>query len=382
MIKKIKRSLIENIKNIPGWSTKRKIVAFISDDWGDLRIHSEADFKKLVSNGIPVDKHPRTRFETLANYEDLELLFNVLRSVKDRQGRSAVLSPLTIMANPDFIKIEANDFREYHYNLFTDTLKEYENGEDTISKWRQGIDEKIFLPELHGREHINVPLWMRKLQSGDERYRISFNHRYVYNSDSELETSIVAAYNFQNEDDFRYIDDALCDGIQQFESVFGYRPSVFNPPNAIFHPRFYPTLKGEGIDNIDTRHYRMEPDGKGGLVKSRYRFGEVSQERIVHFISNCAFEPIKDNPTVVEDTLSQVASAFRWNKPALINTHRINYVKGRGGKHRERCLDALSALLNKITETWPDVEFMGIGEFCNYMNSTLEEKLQSVATDQ
>jgi hypothetical protein len=116
----------------------------------------------------------------------------------------------------------------------------------------------------------------------------------------------------------------------------------------------------------------MEPDGRGGLTKQRKKFGEVSEEGLIHFISNCAFEPVSKNDNVVSDTLKQVAAAFRWGKPALINTHRINFVKGRNSDHVDRCLNLFSDLLGELTDRWPDLEFMGAGDFARYLNSTLE----------
>ena len=370
-IERLKKSFIYNLKNIPGWSTKRKIVAFISDDWGDLRVRSEEDYQKLIENGIPVDRSPHTRIETCATYDDLNRLFEVLTSVRDKNGDHAVLSPFTIMVNPDFKKIRESNFEQYHYKLFTKTIEESENGSKTLQAWQTGIENKLFIPELHGREHINVPVWMRKLQTGNEIYHLCFDHHFAHYTSPEMATPIVAAYNFQTEDDFIFIDEALRDAIDLFGKVFRRQPAVFNPPNAIFHSRFYQSLISKGITNIDTPHYRLEPNGEKRLEKKRYRFGDVSAEGMVHSISNCAFEPIKGDKSVVENTLGQVEAAFRWNKPALINTHRINYVKGRGGSHTDSNLRALSILLKEIVKRWPDVEFMSVGKFAKYLNSTV-----------
>ena len=40
----------QNVVNIPGWSTSRKIVVFESDDWGSIRVRSNNDTH--AANGL------------------------------------------------------------------------------------------------------------------------------------------------------------------------------------------------------------------------------------------------------------------------------------------------------------------------------------------
>ena len=57
-------------------------------------------------------------------------------------------------------------------------------------------------------------------------------------------------------------------------------------------------------------------------------------------------------------TLRQIAAAFRWKKPAIISTHRVNFVGGINKQNREAGLKELHSLLKTIVKRWPDVEFM------------------------
>jgi len=56
--------------------------------------------------------------------------------------------------------------------------------------------------------------------------------------------------------------------------------------------------------------------------------------------------------------MSEIQNAFFWHKPAIISTHRINYVGGINIKHRGRNLKLLDQLLQRILIKWPDVEFL------------------------
>ena len=57
-------------------------------------------------------------------------------------------------------------------------------------------------------------------------------------------------------------------------------------------------------------------------------------------------------------TLQQIAAAFKWNKPAIISSHRVNFAGGICKKNREAGLKELKLLLQTIVKRWPDVEFM------------------------
>ena len=53
---------------------------------------------------------------------------------------------------------------------------------------------------------------------------------------------------------------------------------------------------------------------------------------------------------------------FFWNKPAIICTHRLNYVGYLDNGNRDNNLILLELLLSKIKKKWPNVEFMSSNE--------------------
>lgn len=376
-IKTLKRFLTINFKNIPGWSTKRKIVVFISDDWGDQRIRSEKEYHKLIEYGLPLDKSIITRVDTLATSEDLYKLYEVLNSVTDLNGRSAVFSPFMIMANPDYEKIKESNFQKYFYKDFSEMIKQQGNSKETIRAWDKGINEKIFLPEYHGRDHLNIPLWLNALRKGNKDLEFCFDHHFAHFKTPEMNVSPAEAFYFDSQKSFEFLEHSLKDGIRLFSYFFNRKPKVFNPPNGVFHTDFYPALSDSGIETVATQHYRKEPSKNGALTKRRCKFGEVSDNGIIHFISNCAFEPTKEGYSGIKETENQIEAAFRWNKPALINTHRVNYVGGRSTKIRDKGLLELEKLLKLITDKWPDVEFMSAGEFSDELSKSVMSKVSA-----
>src|SRR5690554_5731240 len=138
MRKNIKSILSRNITNARGWRTNRKIVVIESDDWGSIRMRNKKSFDALSQAGIQLDHSKYDSLDSLENKEDLELLFEVLEKHKDSHGNTAKFTTNMVMNNPDFEKIEANDFQQYYSRTFLDSYKYYYQ-EDLKSLWFEGI---------------------------------------------------------------------------------------------------------------------------------------------------------------------------------------------------------------------------------------------------
>ena len=85
--------------------------------------------------------------------KDLEMLFDALSSVKDKNGNHAVFTPFSLSCNIDFDKMERENYEEYHYELLPSTFeklsakdaKAYEGAWNLV---KQGVDEKLFIPQF------------------------------------------------------------------------------------------------------------------------------------------------------------------------------------------------------------------------------------------
>ena len=360
MIGSIKHKLFSNIKNIPGWKTNRKIVVIECDDWGSIRMPSAKVFDKLVNQGVNVDTSRFNRYDTLANKEDLELLFSVLQSVSDKNGNSAIMTAIANVANPDFEKIAASGFKKYYYEPFTDTLKKYYPAEDVFSIWEKGIAEHVFVPQLHGREHVSVQLWLKKLQAGDKSLLEAFKNGFVSLDVKGIPSSASEfrpEFFFEHENQKAFLINSIQDGIKLFEKIFGYEPKVFVPSNGIFHPEFDRVLSKSGIKYMFTTRSMPYPDGTGGVKNRTFIPGQSGPLGLRYYTRNCAFEPADPGYMGIKHTLEQISASFRWGKPANISTHRANFVGSINRHNRETGLYELRKLLKEIIKKWPDVEF-------------------------
>jgi hypothetical protein len=372
MLDSIKQSLLLNLKNIPGWQTSRKIVVIECDDWGSIRMPSAEAYRLMQQEGIPLDNGHFTRFDTLADKEDLERLFGVLQSVSDKLGKPAMMTLVSNVANPDFDKIRESGFKEYYLEPFTTTLQKYGRHPDTFSLWKQGIEKGIFVPELHGREHIAVQWWMQKLREGDEVVHKAFNHGFVAVRTSGLPEAVSQfrpEFYFNDTSQIPFLEQSVREGAEMFTSLFGYRPTAFVPSNDIFHPMLEPAFAKTGIPFLYAGHRRLNYNKDGTVSRSRHTFGQESPLGFRYYMRNCAFEPAAKGYQGIALTLSQIRAAFRWHKPALISSHRVNFVGGIDPANREKGLTELKLLLHGIVKEWPEVEFMSSRELLSLVRS-------------
>jgi len=164
-----------HLKNIPGWKTSRKIVVLESDDWGMIRMASKEAFLKLKNKGFPVENSVYNTFDALESNTDLENLAEILLSVKDSHGHPAKFTVNNIVGNPDFKKIKESQFENYFYESFVETLRRHTNSDRVLDLYKQGINEGVFQPQFHGREHVQINNWFTKLKKGDVLFSEAFS---------------------------------------------------------------------------------------------------------------------------------------------------------------------------------------------------------------
>ena len=75
--------------------------------------------------------------------------------------------------------------------------------------------------------------------------------------------------------------------------------------------------------------------------------GKTTRKGLKVITRNCFFEPATSGKDWVDSCLSDISTSFRLHNPAVLSTHRVNYVGRLSGANRERGLNQLSKLLVK-----------------------------------
>ena len=363
-----------NVRNMLGWSTNRRIIVIESDDWGSVRMPSHQAFQRLEAAGLDLisrDAERYSRYDTLASESDLTNLYEVLSGCKDIHGRYCVLTPMSIMANPDFERIREEGFRSYHYELFTETLKKYKGCEHAFDLWQEGIRERLFVPQLHGREHLNVHAWMRALQSGDQQTLLAFEEgvwSYIPAPDSFNPSGYLAAFELFEPQEIDYHKTVIQEATEIFHKLFNYGAEVFVPPNSKYNNGLNSTLLEHGIKFKDAARKQVESLGEG-RVRTVYNLRQKSRSGLWYLFRNAFFEPNQPGRDWVNSCMQEIDNAFRWNKPAIISSHRTNFIGGLDVQNRDRSLKLLKDLILSAKKRWGDIEFMTSAELGNLMKN-------------
>jgi len=361
MIQTIKNTLL----NIPGWRTNRKIIVFESDDWGSIRMSSKDSYEALLKKGYPADHCAYSRNDALESNTDLQYLAEVLNEVKDSRGNPAVMTLNMLSANPDYDKIEKHDFENYFWEPITKTYERYPEHDKVMSLYYRGIEEKVFKPQLHGREHINVSRWFGALKNGERRSKDAFQHRtlslpLVKNTNGRRD--FMDSFGLQDKDNIQSYDSVLKEASEVFKDLWGYRSSTFMAPCYTWHPNLERTLYSIGVQGLQGTYVQRIPDeNKKIKVRRKYHFmGQKNKINQYYLIRNAFFEPSEslDLLNIVDKTLHEIKKAFKYNKLAIVQSHRLNYIGYVNINNREVNLKLLRKLLKKILELYPDVEFM------------------------
>ena len=369
MIRKILASLFMNLKNTIGWKTNRKIVVFSVDDYGNVRVNSKEARAKMDEAGMKI----YSRFDvldTLETKQDLEQLYEVLSSVKDKNNRSAVFTPFALPCNIDFETMEAEDYKQFHFEMLPETYKKlavqqpqaYEGAWDL---WQLGIAKGYLKPQFHGREHLNMNIFNDKLRKRDPELLIALkNKSYTSISDDEYPTmSSTAAFDFWDVKENETLAPMVEEGLQLFEKIYGYKSNYCTPPVYNIHQSLFKILKENGIRFIDLGLVRKEHQGFNQYRTSINYTGKTTKEGLSIMVRNVVFEPTEDRGIDwVDFTMKQIEIAFRWKRPAIISSHRVNFCGHIDPENRKKGLETLQRLLQEIVKKWPDVEFMAADE--------------------
>jgi hypothetical protein len=362
MVAKVERRSL--IKNLFGIQTQTPIIALAFDDFGVVRLASSEARDKLQVAGMR-GKSWMDQRDCLESREDIAELMEVLTSVKDTYGRSARLTAYSVVAAPKFEEVLVT--QRYSYQKIPDYMNSLvTDGDERYSGawavWEEGIRCGIIRPQFHGREHFDVAGFEENLKRRDRLTLLNMRLRSVAGIDqaaSRKEIGFTHAFGWQ-------------DGLELFEKIYGFKSLSFVPPGLEINSALYPVLQNAGVKLIDKEPLKVRPrDRRWALAEFNWT-GRLKYRNIYSFIRNVMFEPTKyPNFDSIDHALRQISVAFRLNRPAIISSHRVNYVGGIDSDAASNGRVALRDLLLQIIRHWPTAKFVFVDELleCNSVRS-------------
>ncbi len=364
------RSLKRNLQLIPGWRTTRKIIVIESDDWGTIRMPDKKTLEILAKTNPKLLTNPMNRLDSLESNQDMGALFEVLDSVKDKNGNPAVLTANTIVANPDFEKIKDSGYKEYYFEPFTQTLKKYPDRDGVEELIRQGIKNNLYRPQFHGREHVNIDQWLSALQCGHKELLNAFHYEVFginLNEKVSIRNNLMSAFDFDNDEQKSKKALIVKEGINLFEEIFGFKSETFIATTYVWYPDLEFELYKNGVKGLQGIPFQYIPNPGKEKFKSKFHYtGQKNKLGQIYLTRNAFFEPsLYPDLNVLNECLKRIEIAFKWGKPAIIGSHRVNFIGYMDSKNRDYNLLLFLQLLKMIVKKWPDVEFMTSDKLTN-----------------
>lgn len=317
----------------PRWEIRHTIdwqrfpaVVFESDDWGACEtVRNAGDAAALQPLWDEVLERPRPILSTLETPADLSRLYETLGGVTGADGLPAVFTAFTCTGNPDFDAIrETGEYRDI--GIDEGVPSGWQRG-DLLSAWRDGVARGVHAPEFHGNLHHTSPVTLMELlhEDGPEGRlaRESFDReaycqgRHV----PEFEGMTVREQLAWNRT-----------GIERFARAFGFRPACAITSDALPETEVIWALLG--IRAVCLKNCRVNsgqvvvyPTKPWNNQDPNVPLGAYDPViDVVYMVRNAFFE-CAANPDQSADVVLDVIRA-RWseNEPAIISTHRANYV--------------------------------------------------------
>lgn len=356
-VQRIKRNLL----SILGWRTNRHILVIESDDWGSVRMPSIETYKYLTANGVRLGKYGYEMVDTIASREDLEMLFETCSSFRDINGRPLVITANAVVANPDFEKIKKSNFEEYFYEPITATMERYYPGKSPFPLWKEGMISGVFHPQLHGREHVNVSMWMNSLKKDHPGVRKAFDcgvFSVIVDKEYDKRERNLTALHYQDDKEFEVCRNSIIEGAALFKELFGYQSKSFIAPSYKWDDAIEAVLAEVGV-----KYLQGMPKHTNGNHTTYNFVGKRTKHNQIYLNRTCWFE-YSQNPDInwIDECMKTMEIAFSWHKPFTICSHRLNYIGSLNKKNRDENLRRLMILISSAQKKWPDIEFMSSDE--------------------
>jgi len=230
--------------------------------------------------------------------------------------------------------------------------------------YREGIENKLLMPQFHGREHVNIERWLIALQGGDRALQFAFDQS-MFSVHAEQKPAMVnELMDALDADSIELLSakkQIIKEGLQLFNSIWGFSSKSFIAPCYIYDTDLEPFLFAEGVEYLQGMVIQLQPVANPGYqYRTKYHYqGQMNRYGQRHLVRNAFFEPSTNQSfDWVGDCMHRIETAFRWNKPAIICSHRVNFIGFIREENRSANLELLHQLLKQIKQKWPDVEFM------------------------
>ena len=243
----------------------------------------------------------------------------------------------------------------------------FKDKKDVLSLIKSGEQKGVFTTALHAREHINSKQLMSDV-SKDEFVKTAFENGVVGVKNSYYHGMDALNTDAEN------LKETIESAGGEFERIFGRKSESFIAPCYVWSFETEKLLENAGVKFMQGNLFHNIPLSEDSYKKKIHYFGSLSKHSSLrYFYRNCAFEPSaekekgKTDEQILSGVLAEIENAFKMKKPAIICSHRVNFVGGMSEENRENNLQLLKKLLEAIVSKYSNVEFMDSASMCKEM---------------
>ena len=319
------------------WSQVRflePVVIFESDDWGLWR--SPEDKTILESIGEP----KIWGYDQLESVAELEAFYSVFEDFRDQKGNHPFAEANFVVSNPDFTATSSKSYREI-------VLKPIASDPERISKWKEGIQRKVFLPQYHGRLHFNYQRMLSAIHADPVSRKIfDAGIHGGMNNYTEGKWGLHSEYlDWHSGSVPENIREWTHHGFDEFEKSFGYRAKSTVAPQYIFTPGMAGVFRDAGVSCIQGTNMQMYKSPDGREHKLNLPNGSGHYSALTGISRNVKFEPARGVPSWNADVaLKNAKRLIALNIPVIIDSHRINYTGRFAAEGRRQLRQLLEGL--------------------------------------
>jgi hypothetical protein len=303
---------------VEGFAFGRPLVLLQSDDWGRVGVRDREGWEELREQGIDLGERSYD-FYSLETAEDVTAVMSLLRRHRDSTGRSACLGMNFIVANVDFAKVSANNFRQIYLRALSDGLPDGWERPGLFEAYREGISAGVLSPALHGTTHFCRPALERRMDDPGERGILL---RALWNVGVPYIHWRMPWVGFEYwdpephaQEDFltSSVQESLIDSaVESFTRFFSQSPRSACAPGYRANKSTHEAWAKHGI--------RVAQNGPGSAMPPHF-----DDSGILHLHRSMDFEPATGQGFSVDACVRAAEDCFARGLPAIVSVHSINF---------------------------------------------------------
>lgn len=368
ILRKVSRR-VRSLLPVEGFTFGRPLIVLQSDDWGRVGVRDREGWEELRDLGVTLGERSYD-FYSLETAQDVAAVVSLLQCHRDSTGRPACLEMNFIVANIDFAKVNANNFRQIYLRPLTEGLPAGWKRPGLFEAYREGISAGVLSPALHGTTHFCRPAVERYLNDPGERGVLL---RTLWKAGVPYIHWRMPWIGFEywdseqpSEDDFltSSVQESLIDSaVESFSDFFSKTPHSACAPGYRANESTHRAWAKRGI--------QVAQNGPGSAMPPHF-----DGNGILHLYRSMDFEPAAGQEFSVDACLQVAEDCFARGLPAIVSVHSINFhstIKD----FRSSALGLLDEFLAALEAKHPDLLYVRDEDLYDLVDKGTFQSMQS-----